>query len=276
MDGSITLDDDMTHAEDPQPRPDVESDKGPSPSETGEERLDDPAEPIEIEPHRIVEAILLSTDAPVAAAKIASILGVGTARDARNHIETLNAQYDELGLSFRVESIAGGYQILTLPAYNTWLTKLLRVRQESKLSPAAMETLSIVAYKQPCTRADVESIRGVAAGDGLNRLREMNLVKIVGRAEDLGRPMLYGTTKRFLETFGLPSLEDLPQVEAFKTLAPTEASEPSPPAEQDDTPPPADDGEGDVAETADVPTPSDAAAPQLTVVDEDADDSTPQ
>jgi segregation and condensation protein B len=105
--------------------------------------------------------------------------------------------------------------MLTLPAYNHWLAKLLRSRQESKLSSAALETLAIVAYKQPCTRADVEAVRGVAVGDMLNRLREMNLVKIVGRAEDLGRPMLYGTTRKFLEVFGLPSLEELPQVEAL-------------------------------------------------------------
>jgi len=342
MDGSMTLDDDMIHADDPQPRPDAESGEGQSPDAEADGELaadppideapldeaalddavpdeaapdeatveetgfDEAARPIEIEPHRIVEAILLSTDAPVTAAKIASILGVGTARDARHHIDALNAQYEELGLSFRVESIAGGYQILTLPAYNTWLTKLLRVRQESKLSPAAMETLAIVAYKQPCTRADVESIRGVAAGDGLNRLREMNLVKIVGRAEDLGRPMLYGTTKRFLETFGLPSLEDLPQVEAFKTLAPAEPSEASesPPATEDgDAPAPKGEGKVELAETEVVETDatdaetvdaeaveaevaedenaatastSDEQAPNLTLVDEDATDTSSQ
>lgn len=173
----------------------------------------------EIVPHRIVEAILMAADTQLPAAKIASIMSVGTAKDVRKHIETLNAQYSEIGAAFRIEEIAGGYQILTQPEYNNWLTKLLRVRQETKLTTAAMETLSVVAYKQPCTRADIEAVRGVAAGDMLNKLREMNLVKIVGRAEELGRPILYGTTRRFLEAFGLPSLEDLPQVEALK-LAP--------------------------------------------------------
>ena len=100
-----------------------------------------------------------------------------------------------------------------MPAYNAWLSKVLRARTETKLSPAAMETLAIIAYKQPVLRADIEAIRGVAAGDLINRLREMNLVKIVGRAEVLGRPMLYGTTKKFLEVFGLASLDELPQVE---------------------------------------------------------------
>lgn len=172
-----------------------------------------------IEPRRVVEAILFATDSPLPAAKIASILDVGDARDVRKHIAGLNEEYEARGMSFRIEEIAGGYQMLTMPIYNTWLSRLLRVRQETKLSPAAMETLAVVAYKQPVTRSEIESIRGVAAGEMLNRLREVNLVKIVGRAEDLGRPLLYGTTKRFLEVFGLGSLEDLPQVEALASGA---------------------------------------------------------
>ena len=171
--------------------------------------------PVEMQAYRIVEAILFAADTPMPPAKIAQVLGIGNARDARKHIAALNEEYARWELSFRIEEIAGGYQMLTLPAYNTWLVKLLRARQETKLSPAAMETLAIVAYKQPCTRADIEAIRGVAAGDMLNRLREMNLIKIVGRAEDLGRPLLYGTSKRFLEVFGLPSVAELPQVEAL-------------------------------------------------------------
>lgn len=173
----------------------------------------------EIQPHRVVEAVLFATDSPIPAAKVASIIGVGDARDVRKHVETLNEEYSERGMSFRIEEVAGGFQMLTLPAFNTWLTKLLRARQDTKLSGAALESLAVVAYKQPCTRADVEAIRGVAAGEMLNRLRELNLIKIVGRAEDLGRPMLYGTTKRFLEVFGLSSLEDLPQVEALSSGA---------------------------------------------------------
>lgn len=170
----------------------------------------------EITPRQIVEAILFSTDSPLPPAKIAQVLGVGDARDVRKHIKALNELYEQIGLSFRIEEIAGGFQMMTLPAFNTWLSRLLRARQDNRLSSAAMETLAIVAYKQPVQRAEIESIRGVAAGDLLNRLREMNLVKIVGRAEDLGRPLLYGTTKRFLEVFGLANLEDLPKVEALR------------------------------------------------------------
>lgn len=167
----------------------------------------------EITTESVVEAILLATDAPLPATRIAQILGVGDARDVKKHIAALNAHYEETGRSFRIEEIAKGFQLLTMPAYNAWLSKVLRIRSETKLSGAALETLAIIAYKQPVLRAQIESIRGVAAGDMVNRLREMNLVKIVGRAEELGRPMLYGTTKRFLEVFGLASLEDLPKSE---------------------------------------------------------------
>ncbi len=195
---------------DPTPRPEDAPDAEPTPPPEAEDHR-----PVEMEAPRIVEAILFASDAPLPPAKIATILGVGTAKEVRSHVDALNAQYAEWALSFRIEEIAGGYQMMTLPAYNTWLAKLLRTHQETRLSPAALETLAIVAYKQPCTRADIEAIRGVAAGDLLNRLREMNLIRIVGRAEDLGRPLLYGTTKRFLQFFGLPSLDDLPQVEAL-------------------------------------------------------------
>jgi len=106
--------------------------------------------------------------------------------------------------------------MLTLSVYNLWLQKLLRVRSEDKLSPAALETLAIIAYKQPVMRADIEAIRGVAVGEVVRGLMYKGLVKIVGRAEVLGRPMLYGTTKKFLETFGLNSLKDLPKVEELK------------------------------------------------------------
>ena len=92
----------------------------------------------------------------------------------------------------------------------------MRAKQESRLSPAALETLAIVAYKQPVLRAEIEAVRGVTVGEVLNRLREMNLIKIVGRDEQIGRPMLYGTTRRFLEVFGLANLKDLPQVEELK------------------------------------------------------------
>ncbi len=161
----------------------------------------------------IVEAILFATDAPLPAAKIAEIAGAGNAREVKKHIAALNEDYEQRGAAFRIEEIAGGFQMLTLPVYNEWLGKLLQVRRETRLSQAALETLAIVAYKQPILRADVEAIRGVAVGEVLHRLRELDLVKIVGRADDIGRPLLYGTTKKFLDVFGLGSLDDLPKDE---------------------------------------------------------------
>ncbi len=170
-----------------------------------------PPEDSEVSAASVVEAILFATETPLPAPKIAEIAGDGNARDVKKHIATLNETYAQRGAAFRIEEIAGGFQMLTLPVYNDRLSKLLQVRRETRLSQAALETMAIVAYKQPILRADVEAIRGVAVGEVLNRLRELNLVKIVGRAEEIGRPLLYGTTKKFLDVFGLGSLDDLPQ-----------------------------------------------------------------
>ena len=175
--------------------------------------------PSEASTESVVEAVLFSSDAPLSAGKIAEVLGTGDASEVKAHIEALNERYERAGASFRVESIAKGYQMLTLPAYNHWLSRLHKARSDSRLSGAAMETLAVVAYKQPVLRADVESIRGVAVGDMLVRLRDANLVRIVGRAEEIGRPLLYGTTAKFLDVFGLRSLDDLPKLDDNAPLA---------------------------------------------------------
>ncbi|MCK4601760.1 MAG: SMC-Scp complex subunit ScpB [Phycisphaerae bacterium] len=177
-----------------------------------------------------VEAILFASDCPLTPAKIAQVAeapGQGLVRQA---IETLNARYEQAGCAFRIEHIAGGYQMLTLPQYHDVLSRLLRAHSDSRLSQAAMETLAIVAYRQPILRADVEAIRGVACGEVLRGLLEKQLVKIVGRAEVLGRPMLYGTTRRFLEVFGLSSLTDLPRVEELRSGATESAGKTAPAA----------------------------------------------
>lgn len=167
----------------------------------------------EVSPESVVEALLISTDEPLPAPKIAQMLGSGDAGDVKKHVEALNEKYAHAGSSFRVESIAKGYQILTLPLFAPWVKKLHKARDDSRLSGAALETLAVVAYKQPVLRADIEAIRGVAAGDMLIRLRDAGLVRIVGRAEEIGRPLLYGTTTKFLEVFGLGSLKDLPKLD---------------------------------------------------------------
>jgi segregation and condensation protein B len=193
----------------------------------------------EVTTESIVEAIIFATDNPLPAPKIAQILGTGTARDVKKHVDTLNTRYEQQGCAFRIEHVADGFQMMTLPVYHRWLEQLSRTKSDSRLSQAALETLAVVAYKQPVLRADIEAIRGVSVGEVLNRLRELNLVKIVGRAEVIGRPMLYGTTKKFLQVFGLASLDDLPQVEA---LTPPERQRPAPADttdEPDDPSPPA-------------------------------------
>ncbi|MCX5637323.1 MAG: SMC-Scp complex subunit ScpB [Planctomycetota bacterium] len=163
----------------------------------------------------VVEAVLFASDEPLSAERLANIVETGV-KQVRQYIQTLNDKYQANNNAFRIEQIAGGYQMLTLSPYNHWLKRLLYVRSDTKLSPAALEALAIVAYKQPVMRADIEAIRGVAAGEMIRSLMYKGLVKIVGRAEVLGRPMLYGTTKKFLEIFGLNSLKDLPKVEELK------------------------------------------------------------
>jgi segregation and condensation protein B len=163
----------------------------------------------------VVEAVLFASDEPLREARLADIVGTSVSQ-IRKHVKNLNDKYKANGNAFRIEQIAGGLQMLTLSSYNHWLSKLLRVRDAGKLSAAALETLAIIAYKQPIIRADVEAIRGVAVGEIIRNLMYKGLVKIVGRAEVLGRPMLYGTTKKFLEVFGLNSLKDLPKIEELK------------------------------------------------------------
>ena len=164
----------------------------------------------------VVEAILFAADEPLTASRLVSVVEAGSTRQVRRSVKNLNKKYARANCAFRIEEIAGGYQMMTLPAYNPWLRKLLRVRTDNKLTQAALETLAIVAYKQPLIRADIEAIRGVASGEVIRNLMYKGLVKIVGRAEVLGRPMLYGTTRRFLDVFGLSSLKDLPNVEELK------------------------------------------------------------
>lgn len=167
------------------------------------------------QPMQIIEALLFASDAPLSAGRLAECAGDCTPGQVRRHIAALNERYAAAGLSFRISEIARGFQMLTEPEFQPWLARLNRERAQTRLTGAALETLSIIAYKQPVIRAEIEAIRGVACGEVMNRLREMGLIKIVGRAEVVGRPLLYGTTKRFLDTFGLADVDDLPPLEAL-------------------------------------------------------------
>lgn len=160
-----------------------------------------------------VEALLFATHHPLTAGKLGELLGLASTKPIRRAIQTLNAQYEKTGRAFRIEQVAGGYQMLTLPELGELIKKLVQKDADAKLTKAAMETLAIIAYKQPIMRVDVEAIRGVACGEAIRGLMEKHLVKIAGRAEEPGRPILYGTTKRFLEVFGLNTTTDLPNPE---------------------------------------------------------------
>jgi segregation and condensation protein B len=160
-----------------------------------------------------IEALLLGTHHPLTVGRLAELIDLPSTKGIRHAVKQLNEQYAATGRSFRIEQVAGGFQIVTLPEFGEQLKKLHQREIDAKLTKAALETLAIVAYKQPVLRVDVEAIRGVACGETIRSLMEKHLVKIAGRAEEPGRPILYGTTKRFLEVFGLNSLKDLPQGE---------------------------------------------------------------
>ena len=160
-----------------------------------------------------LEAVLLAADEPLPARKLATLAGLTDGTEARRQVQRLRALYEADGSAFTVEDLAGGYQLLTRPEFHPWLSRLRRPGGDLRLSPAARETLTIVAYRQPITRADLENVRGVQSGEVLRQLMEKGLVRIAGREDTLGRPVLYGTTKKFLQVYGLRTLRDLPPVE---------------------------------------------------------------
>jgi segregation and condensation protein B len=163
-----------------------------------------------------IEAALLVADEPLPARRLAVVAGVKDGNEARRLVRKLQHLYEREGTAFQVEELAGGFQLLTRPEFHPWLSRLRRAGNELRLSPASRETLAIVAYRQPIMRADIEAIRGVQCGEILRQLMEKGLVRIAGRHDSLGRPVLYGTTKKFLQVFGLRSLRDLPLAQDLK------------------------------------------------------------
>lgn len=161
----------------------------------------------------LLEALLFATRHPLTAGRLGELLGLASTTPVRRAVKQLNERYAETSRAFRVEQVAGGFQLLTLPEYGETLKKLHQKEADAKLTKAALETLAVVAYKQPILRAEIEAIRGVACGETVRSLMEKHLVRIAGRAEEPGRPILYGTTRRFLEIFGLASIKDLPKSE---------------------------------------------------------------
>ena len=174
------------------------------------------------DPHRrsrtlaIIEAALMLADEPLTLRKLTDIVPTQSPKQLQAALNELRDLYDATNSSFQIEELAGGYQLLTRSHYHHWLLRLRRSGHELRLTPTAMETLAIIAYKQPIMRAEIDSIRGVQSSEMIRLLMERGLVRITGRHASLGRPQLYGTTKTFLQAFGLANIKDLPTVDAFE------------------------------------------------------------
>jgi segregation and condensation protein B len=176
-------------------------------------------EPRELGP--LLEALLFVAAEPLSAGTLLRTLNDGnlTAQDVRNALDRLAEEYDAQGRGFQLVQLGGGYQIVTREVYAPWIKTFLAARQKVRLSRAALETIAVIAYKQPITRLEIERVRGVDAGGVLSTLLERGLVQIKGRDPGPGRPLLYGTTQSFLDYFGLTRLTDLPNMDEIAALA---------------------------------------------------------
>jgi len=167
---------------------------------------------------RLLVVLFLAKE-PLTTRKLSQYANLADGTEARTLVTHLNGWLDASGRAFRAESVAGGYQLVTRPKFAKWLRRLEHVPGEVRLSAPAMETLAVVAYRQPVMRADVEAIRGVSCGEILSQLLNRDLILIGGRSQELGRPYLYKTTKRFLQVFGLRSLEQLPRADIWRNAS---------------------------------------------------------
>ena len=249
-----------------------------NPESSVAEQVAEPAFPL----HRIVESILFASQKPVSAKELSNFLK-GAAEAAKENpeitcfakvksaqlqdaIEQLEREYAETGRAFEVRESAAGWQLVTKADFAPWLRQLFPENRQARLSAPAMETLAIIAYRQPITRADIEAVRGVAVDGVMQTLLDRNLVRIAGRSEIAGRPLLYETSQFFMEHFGLKDLDDLPNASELRKI-PLPKAEPPPEAPQEpavETP-----AEPAPEEAADNPSASDTAPSSTT------DSSTP-
>ena len=165
----------------------------------------------------IIESLLFVADEPLTVDRIKKVITQAENKDIRDALAALTAEYDERPGAFFLDEVAGGYQIRTRPEYNEWIKMYVQPRP-LRLSKAALETLVIIAYKQPIIRSDIEHLRGVDCGGVLHVLLERKLIRVLGRREIAGRPLIYATTKRFLEVFDLKDLKDLPTPKEIEEL----------------------------------------------------------
>jgi len=167
----------------------------------------------------VVEALLLASEKPLSLDKIREVLDNLPAQDTLRLIESLKNEYESSNRGIRIVEIAGGFQMITAPSLAPFLKKLFKDRNIEKLSKPALETLAIIAYKQPLTKGEIELLRSVNVDGVMKTLLDKDLIRICGRKKVSGAPYVYGTTRKFLEHFGLKSLQDLPKMEDFPTLA---------------------------------------------------------
>ncbi len=172
----------------------------------------------------VLESMLFVSDTPLSVKKAASILKDTTPAEVEKAFAALQEELNALGRSFQVKQVAEGFLLTTRAEYHKWARELYKVVTTTRLSRQAMEALAIIAYKQPVARAEVEAIRGVEVGSVMQTLLEKKMIRILGRAETAGRPLLYGTTHEFLVHFGLKDLTDLPRVSEIQELAGNEIS----------------------------------------------------
>jgi segregation and condensation protein B len=165
----------------------------------------------------VLEALIFASEQPVSEDRVAAILGGVTKKEVRSLVDELNEEYRSRGRAFEIVEIAQGYQVRTRAEFSGWIAKL-RQQRVQRISRPALESLAIIAYRQPVTRAEIESIRGVDAGGVLGSLLERKLIRILGRKEVPGRPILYGTTAEFLELFGLKNLSTLPTLRELEGM----------------------------------------------------------
>jgi len=168
----------------------------------------------------IIEALLFVNEKPLLVDQIRNLFEEMNSNEIRSILLELQNEFETNKRGIRIAEVAGGFQMITSPEYAPFIKKFYSKRQAQKLSTPALETLAIIAYKQPVSRLEIESLRGVNVDGVISSLLDRNLIRITGRRECLGRPFVYGTTKEFLEYFGLKSLEDLPKIEDFSKIVP--------------------------------------------------------
>ena len=171
---------------------------------------------------RIVENLLFITDRPLSAAKLSQVAQINNIQLTKDIVNALAQEYAQSGRAIQIVELGGGFQMSTKPEYGRWVRALFNEKSSDKLSPAALETLAIIAYKQPVTRAEIEAIRGVDIVGPLEKIMERGLVRGVGRKDAPGKPMVYGTTDEFLRVFGLNHISQLPELKTFESKGPRE------------------------------------------------------